>query len=265
MDKVICPNCGASIYENEPKCPFCGYINITGAEEKFMRDVQKTEEDLSQIPEMQKKHLKKSLSKNSKIILITIAIVAGLAAVVFGFHLLVEHLLYGNYEYDPKAEMQWQKENYPILDEMLAEGKYDEIIEFETGLYEENRENNTNHSIYDWEHFDFISAYGNYLVFLKALEPLDKGVELDEYYAENLVYYGLWFYYRMYDNSYDVYTEEEFAQIEEYREEVMEILFGRLGFTEEEILSIEEDVLKDGYLELKACWKYAKKVMARFQ
>ena len=52
--KVICPNCGAAIYENEASCPFCGYINIPGAEEKFMRDIKKTERDMSNIPELQK-------------------------------------------------------------------------------------------------------------------------------------------------------------------------------------------------------------------
>ena len=39
MDKLICPNCGAEIEAKEPKCPFCGYINIPGAEEKFMREL----------------------------------------------------------------------------------------------------------------------------------------------------------------------------------------------------------------------------------
>lgn len=265
MDKVICPNCGAAIYENEPKCPFCGYINITGAEEKFMRDVQKTEADLSQIPEMQKKQLKKSLSKNSKIVILTISIVALIALVVFGFHMLMEYVYYGRNEYDPKAEMLWERENYPMLDEMLAEGKYEEIIEFEYDLYKENSENKTNHSLMNWEHFHFISAYGNYDIFNKALAVMDNGEELSEYNAENLVYYGLWFYCRMYDNPYYTYTEEEFEKIEEYRELVMSDLFGRLKFTEEELLSIEDDIMENGYLELKQCWKYAKKIMERFE
>ena len=59
MKRIVCPNCGASIYENEAKCPFCGYINMPGAEEKFMRDMHKTEEQLSQIPEIQKAEYKK--------------------------------------------------------------------------------------------------------------------------------------------------------------------------------------------------------------
>ena len=265
MNKVICPNCGASIYENEPKCPFCGYINIVGAEEQFMRDVQKTEDDLSQIPEMQKKHLKMTLSKNSRIIFVTITVVTVLIAVVFGFHFFMENVLFGYEEMDPKAVMQWERQNYPILDQLYEEGNYDEIIEFEHTLYEENDENETNYSLVNWEHYNFISVYRRYAEFEKVIALLDQGKEVSEYDAEELVYNGLWFYYQLYDKSYYEYTEEEILQIEEYYELVMDDLFGRLGFTEEEILSIEDKVLKDGYLEFRECWKYAKKVMVRFQ
>ena len=90
MDKVICPNCGAGIAANEVRCPFCDYINVTGAEEKFMRDVKKTEEDLSQIPELQKKQLKKTLSKSSKVIIVTIVIATVIALGVVGFFSLMD-------------------------------------------------------------------------------------------------------------------------------------------------------------------------------
>ena len=76
MKKVICPNCGAVIYENEANCPFCGYINLPGAEEKFMRDIKKTQQDMSHIPELQKAEYKKSMTKSSKIIFLTIGITA---------------------------------------------------------------------------------------------------------------------------------------------------------------------------------------------
>ena len=67
MDKIICPNCGAAIEVHEPKCPFCGYINIPGAEEKFMQDLEQTEEQLSQIPEQQKEQIKNPSLKAVKL------------------------------------------------------------------------------------------------------------------------------------------------------------------------------------------------------
>lgn len=126
MDKMICPNCGAAIEAKEPKCPFCGYINFPGAEEKFMRDLEHTEEQLSQIPEQQKEQIKKSIFKSSKVIWITILIVVLIAVliavVLIGGHFAIESIIYDASEYDAKAEMIWERENYPLLDEMYAAG-----------------------------------------------------------------------------------------------------------------------------------------------
>ncbi len=134
VKKVICPNCGAAIYENEASCPFCGYINLTGAEEKFMRDIKKTERDMSNIPDLQKAEYKKTMSKSSRIIFITIGITAIIAAVLIGIYLLFDRVIYSYSGKDVKAQMLWNNENYPILDEMYANGDYDGIVEFEYDL-----------------------------------------------------------------------------------------------------------------------------------
>ena len=266
MEKIKCPNCGAAIYENEPKCPFCGYINITGAEEKFMRDVQKTEENLSQIPDIQKKHLKKSISKNSKIIFITIGIVAVVFLILFGLNRLFEYVLYSYDEPDPKAQMQWENETFPMLDEWYAEGKYDEILTFEQELYKKNeKDSKVNHSLLNWEHYDFIEAYGNYIIFTSQIEVMNQGTEVSNYMAEDLVYFGLWFYYRAYDRSIYEITPEEMRKSEGYRETVVKDLFDRLKFTQEELDTIEDEFMEDGFLNLSECLKYSKKIKDRFE
>ena len=126
--KVICPNCGAAIFENEPACPFCGYINISGAEEKFMHDIKKTEQDMRHIPQLQKAEYKKTISKSSRIIFITVGITALVLAVLLGFPYFMEEVVFSGSERDAKAQMVWNNENYPILDAMYAEGDYDGII-----------------------------------------------------------------------------------------------------------------------------------------
>ena len=179
--KVICPNCGASIYENEASCPFCGYINIAGAEEKFMRDIKKTERDMSSLPQMQKEEYKKSMSKSSKIIFITIGITALIAAVLIGIYLLFNKVIFAYNETDAKAQMLWNNENYPILDEMYSNGDYDGIIEFENDLYEKNAKEKTSYSMYDWEHSDFMNGYRYYMMTESYFELLDVGEELSKY------------------------------------------------------------------------------------
>jgi len=266
--KVICPNCGAAIYENEANCPFCGYINLPGAEEKFMHDIKKTERDMSNIPELQKAEYKKSLSKSSKIIFITVGITALIAAIIFGIHLLFENYMFSYSEQDAKAQMLWNKENYPILDEMYANGDYDGIVEFENALFETNSKEKTEYRMYDWEHYDFISGYRYYMSTELYIEQLDRGEELSKYGKENLVYYCMWFYYKQYDKqrTYMTFTDEEIEILNGYREITNDYLFGRLGFTQEEVDELLEKAVDEyEYLNAKECYEYGNKIGDRFK
>lgn len=263
MNSIVCPNCGAAIYENEAKCPFCGYINITGAEEKFMRDMKKTESDMSQIPELQKAEYKKSMSKNSKIIFITMGIVAFIAAILFGIHMFFEHVLFSYNDPYAKEEMLWEHETFPLLDEMYEAGDYDGILEFENELYEQD----SKFYIFDWEHYYFILVYGRYKDAQYYVSLLDQGEKLTDHEAENIVYDCVWFHYREYATSSSMlYTEEEIAQIDEWRKEMEVYLFERLKFTQEELDTLYEDVREeDGSIDYKACRKYGKKIADRIK
>lgn len=266
--KVICPNCGAGINERDAACPFCGYINLAGAEEKFMRDIKKTQQDLSNIPEIQKAEYKKSMSKSSKIIFITVGITAIVAAVILGIHLLFDRVIFSYTETDAKAQMIWNNENYPILDEMYANGDYDGIIEFEYDLYDKNAKEKTEYRMYDWEHYDFISGYRNYKNIEDSIAYLDKGEELSRYGKENLVYYCVWFCYKQYDQpkTYMTFTDEEIEILDGYREITNDYMFGRLGFTQEEVDALLKEAVDDyGYLNAKECYEYGKKIGDRFR
>ena len=268
VKKVICPNCGAAIYENEAECPFCGYINFPGAEEKFMRDIRKTERDMSHIPDLQKEEYKKTMSKSSKIIFVTVGITALIAAIILAIYLLFDRVLFTYSEADAKAQMLWNDENYPILNEMYENGDYDGILEFEYDLYDKNSENKTQYNMYDWEHYYFISGYRNYKNTEAYFEQMDMGMELSKYGKENLVYYCMWFYDRQYDRNreYLPYTDEEIELLDGYREITNGYLFGRLGFTKEEADELQKKALGEyGHLDARVCYDYALKVADRFK
>lgn len=270
MNKTICINCGATIPDSEAKCPFCGYINISGAEAKFMRDIQKTESDMSQIPDLQQKEYKKHMSKNTKIVLITVSVVVLLLGIVFGLNALFEKVLYSYDEVDVKAQMLWQKENFPILDEMYNAGDYEGIVEFYYDLYVYNDQNDTDYSIYDWEHYYFIDAYRRFSDVEMYITDLDMGIELSDYAAECLVYYCMWFHYREYDtdNEFMKLTDEEVEIADGYKKITDEYFFERLGFTEEEAEELYiKAVEKDGFgsIDMQTCWKYGRKIKNRIK
>ena len=268
MKRIVCPNCGASIYENEAKCPFCGYINMPGAEEKFMRDMHRTEEQLSQIPEIQKAEYKKHMSTSGKMILVTILIAIAIVCVLGGAYMLFEHVIYSYDEEDVKAQMLWERENFPILDEMYAAGDYDGIIQFEYDLYDENWANKTDYTIYDWEHYYFVNGYRRYRDVENYIDILDKGQKLSDYQSESIVYECMWFHCREYDidNEFMPYTDEEIAILDGYREVTEKCLYERLGFTEEEVETLYRSAQGEyGGLDMHVCWKYGRKIKDRFK
>lgn len=265
-DTIICPNCGAAIGESDPACPFCGYINISGAEEKFMKDMKKTEEELSQIPQMQKVHLKNNISRNGKIILRTVLISVCILIVFLGIHFLIDAIYYGSDdEVDVKAEMLWEEENYPLLDEMYAAGDYEGIIEFMEKIYAENEKEHTNHNIFNWEHIDFIRIYERWQTSKEIIEWMDQGNEIERYQAQNLLYDCMWFHYRQYE-KFMILSEEEKVMVEEYRVWYEDVFYNRLKFTEEEADKLYQKA-KDQYdsIESKACFDYADTIRDRIK
>ena len=265
MDKLICPNCGAAIEAKEPKCPFCGYINIPGAEEKFMRDLEQTEEALNQIPKEQEKNYKKSMKKSTKVIFVTILIAGIIATVLVGLYFLLDHIFTSMDNYDPKVEMAWERENYPILDELYEAGDYDEILAFEENMYRQNEEEGTNHSIYNWEHSDFIDAHRRFLELQDYEEILTKEGELSKYQAELAVYYSIWFHYRNYKNELGTYTEEELEILEAYSTYADWILYERLLFTDEEADALYKEAVEYDYIRIRVCSDYAREIRKRFK
>lgn len=267
MDKIFCLNCGASIDVTEPKCPFCGYINIPGAEEKFMQDLEQTQEDLSQIPKMQEEQIKKSFFKSSKVIWITILIVALVLIFFVGGSFACTKVLDSIFltEYDTKAEMLWERENYPILDEMYEKGDYDGILAFQDELYEINYKDNTNHGLYNWKHISFIDYYRAYKLTQETVKCLDEGDEISEYLVHDLVYNCMRYHYRAYLEEYSTVTPQEEQLLEEYREYMEEVFYNRLKFTDEEADALYEKAVDYGVISAKKCYDYADKIKKRIE
>ena len=44
----ICINCGAQINTSDTKCPYCGYINVEGAEKKFLSDLDEIDRNIKE-------------------------------------------------------------------------------------------------------------------------------------------------------------------------------------------------------------------------
>lgn len=263
MAKIKCKNCGAVFDAMEPNCPYCGHISYPGAERRFFKNLHHVKNELDDVSETVEKNYKRGMSRQTKFVLIALLIVGciGIIAVslFFLYKKVTDEILLGNY--DPKEEMIWENQTFPQLDEWYEKGDYDAIVEFQDKLYESD----TTHSMYNWEHSDFITAYRYYKDASYIMDKFRKGTELTKYEREDIVYYAIWYHKEQYHAYYQQYSEQDMKLIEGYREEMDKILYDNLKFTDEEVDELYEKSTKKGYFERKPCYKYANKIYERFE
>ena len=266
MAQIICENCGAYFDAKEAKCPNCGFISYPGAEEKFMQDLEDVKEDLEEVVTDQKTEYKAELSKQVKKTIWICVIVAAVILLIIGSVKLVNYLMEQRYSnhIDVKAEMLWERETYPKLNQLLFEGKYNELLDFQLGLYEDK--NNT-HSLYSWEYYWFLTAYNNYDMVNWYLERLDNGEKLSKLDGSCLVYEAMWLYYRVYeqDTYNQVFRDQEMDAAHRYSREMESVLFDRIGITKEEAEALYKECMKDGYFNMDPCYDYGKKNYKEFK
>ena len=150
------------------------------------------------------------------------------------------------------ASRIWKNTYYEELDAMYAQGNYDEILRFLNDHVDDK-----GYYPYEWEHLDFIQAYEKYQNYLEDSASFD---------SNNLTYmywtlYDILYMQTIVDQPYLVYTEEELAQISEWKTETYAFLTDHMGMTESEIEEMKKETLSDDYTYPIAdkCKKYIKK------
>lgn len=253
--KIICGNCGAEFDDSLPKCPYCNAIYEIGAEREYMEDLGELKEDLSELSEVPEEVYKKEISKNVKKVMVIVLIVIVILLAILGLKHLAEQIIWGSQEVDTKEQMLWEKENFPKLDAWYEDGNYEAILDFQYQVAEEG------HYIYDWEHFWFITAYGDYSLCMSQRAVLADKEQLNEDTARFMlsrIMYLLFFL----DESF--YQEDEWQMIQSWRLDLEEILYKDMKFTEEEAQGLYEKINKDGILDYNTCDQYAKQIWKRF-
>ena len=87
MSQIKCPNCGAVFEVREDKCPYCGYINLGGAEAKFLRDLEETRKKLDVVDDEARQEYKDEMKAGGKHVVKLIMIVYVVILVLVGVFL----------------------------------------------------------------------------------------------------------------------------------------------------------------------------------
>lgn len=246
--KIVCSSCGAEFDDTRPKCPYCGSLNYKGAEAEYLGKLEGMRQNMQQLEQVPERELKEKLKKKRKFV-VKIFIVAAVLAAVFAVIMFFR----GRYieQRDAKADYQWQKENFPILDRLYQEKDLEALMDFYEQAVEENR------TIDRWEHsgiFRWLMSCRDAREYL-ALEQ--SGETLNEY-QQALLLDDYWIM-RGLDYSEVILTEKDREYIRPYVEETLDSMEGRYTFTTEEEQKFT-DTLRDhyGYPNYDDCKEYIK-------
>ena len=236
---VICPNCGAEIEKDSTRCPYCGYINIEGAEKKHLADIKKIKDKIAKKKEEPDKALAKGFFRGIGVIIITVSILV-LLAVAF-FVQLRRGLSDAPKEFLSPSEQAEASAYKEIVGEQLEQAYEQKDIERMAQIfdkaYSEDRVN-----IWGIPHYETARASSYYIKIKKIEADLDKG-KIEKKEAEEITYYCFCLYYEAYGDD----GAEIFDPIRE--DEIIPIITDRLGYTIEDMEKFRDKVMDPPYVD----------------
>lgn len=230
---ITCPNCGAQIKKEETKCPHCGYINIEGAEKKYQADIEEIKQETAEAAKEPVRAFKKGLSKGVKVILVTLGVLAVLAAIYAV--MLVVAFKNTPEKFFVSAEDRAYESAYKVVAQEQLNEAYDNndiarLAEIFDTAYSVDRVR-----LWGVDHYEVGYAASCYMKLKECLPNLDKD-KLKTKEAEEITYYCFYFYYKGYGED----GEPIFDSVRE--NEILSIIYNRLGFTEEEMEQLRSKV-----------------------
>lgn len=269
MDKIVkCSNCGGDMQLHSEKCPYCGFVNIYGAEENYMKKLFGLKGKLEKVDdEARKDYAATMVSIIAKVVIfigifavVSLGIFYGIRAVVHK----VDDVSSNKVAEDAIAEVVWQRNFFPKLDEIYAAGDFEGVVA--TLESDEAREHQTT----NWEHYYFADSYSKYMDIRDNYVPELDDNSFDALSASGFMYDCLYFYYEVYrvDRTVSYHlTEADYKVLDECRSYIVNIVHERMKFTDEQMEAFRAngDILSSNYLSYGDCSKLAKKYYTQFE
>ncbi len=252
---IKCENCHAPISVESAKCPYCGALNFIGGEKQYMENLYDLKEEVGELGKVPVKAYRKEIGKVKKLILISLLIGIVIFALAGILYFASNHVFgYEISEEQMKEQMLWERENFPKLDALFQEEKYDEILEFMRA------EENEKWAFSNWEHADFMSVYECYQNCLNSFAYYKEGGQSDE----DMFWCILDVLTVIQERDYVNYNETEAELVTLYQEEAKALIYETLSIDEQKLQQLyEESCMKDEYGSYFS-YKEAKKAINKY-
>lgn len=165
---MICKECGAQFDDSLPACPYCGALHFAGAEKEYMKDLEHLKDDLHEMADDSEEAYEGELKKNSHLILKVALTLLVLFLLIVSLLFIFQKKMKEQHIAEAKAQLLWTNEYESVLDDLYAENQLDELLDFMQEHYTD-----AGYNIYQWAHYDYLSAYETYTDFISKSQNLD--------------------------------------------------------------------------------------------
>lgn len=239
---VICENCGAEMDIHDPECPFCGHINITGAEEKYINDMQGIKARLADVDDEVDKQTAQKVKTTVVIVICTVIALIVVIAIVFLVYNFKNrsdsYTKQGGLTYitDPVEEAKWKQDNQGRLDDLYEAGDFDALYD----EYEQLIISGNMGSFLGWEHSFLVIQLSTFKSYYDIME---SGREVDDFEIHQIMFNALYYYNGDYKRT--LISSKDMGILEEHGDEYLKKVYKRFGFDESVFKDMQHECLMD--------------------
>lgn len=251
--QIVCSSCGAKFRQSLPKCPYCDTLNYKGAEAEYMGRLQNLRGEVEKLGDVPEQETRKELQKQKRHVKAILLILFLVAAVVAGIVGLKKLLSRDDFEADSQEEVLWQKEMFPLLDELYKQEEYDKLMEVFDEAIEERR------SVYEWKHAGFCYELSKCQVVNGLLDEEAAGAAMDEY--DEVFLLNTYWHFRGIDYGIEL-SDGERKRLQPYFDECIDRLGTRWNLTDEQQAEFEKQIKNNqGFVSYDFCEEVIKQWM----
>lgn len=245
---VECPNCGAGFSNEEPRCPYCGALNPSGAESAYMHELADLRDETDKLDDDVNHVLKAELRRSVKrIFLVAVIVIVALIGIALGVRAINEGAEQREL-HDYKVREAFREQYFDEFDRLYDTGDDAALSTFVWSLTDDPGFD----AIFSWKHVDYLEAYNDWEA-LKATEAelQENALALDDYAWAVKIAIRLGYPETLLRNQSYVLSKEEENRAAPYREYARHFLKETLQMSEDEALSFINECVddRDGILD----------------
>jgi hypothetical protein len=234
-----CSSCGGVFDAGLPNCPFCGTMNVAGAEKQYMDRLGDIHDNLRELSDYSAAETGRQARKTWRWLIWAVVLLLAVGGGIFLHNEMREKA----YLAKEKAEFFWQKEAFPEMEALFETSQYEELLR----LYEQYTEEG--HSLWDFRYYRFCE-------YMQNLEQAEHS--MTDFTDMGLLKYLLADELEVMAMDTSELPEEAGAYLEQRRAPVAEDFWQRFQMNNEDFQLFMNEYKELGYISYSECEQYLK-------